>query len=112
MPMFGNDGLNWRGVIGRNGLSDMNPSSVLFLDFCCSHGLSMTTTMFDPKVGHKCTLHQALLGQRLMIDCSRVLRPVAIRLGHSCEERGIATNRSPPGGELALLAGKTVRQTC
>jgi len=70
-----------RGVIGRNGFPDLKPSSVLFLDFCASHGLSITNTMFEHKVAQKCTWYQNTLGRRSMIDfviVSSDLRPYVL----------------------------------
>ena len=64
----GNDSDSWRGVIGRNGPPDLNPSGVSLLDFCAGRSLSITNTMFEHKGVHRCTWHQDALGRRSMID--------------------------------------------
>ncbi|TWW77402.1 putative RNA-directed DNA polymerase from transposon BS [Takifugu flavidus] len=64
----GSDSVTWRGVIGKNGLPNLNPSGVLLLDFCAHLRLSITNTSFRHKGIHMCTWHQYALGYGSMID--------------------------------------------
>lgn len=56
------------GVIWRNGLPDLNPSSALLLNFCANQSLSITNIMFEHKDVPKSMWHQDTPGRGPMIN--------------------------------------------
>ncbi|KAI3356949.1 hypothetical protein L3Q82_003594 [Scortum barcoo] len=82
--MWCGDSDTWRGVIGRNRPPRSEPEPEwcsVIEDFCASHSLSITNTMFKHKGVHQCTWHQDTLGRRSMIDfvvVSSDLRPYVL----------------------------------
>lgn len=94
-----NDRVTWKCVIVRKSPLNQNLSSVLLLDFCVHHGLSLFK--------HKGTYLAIWLYPRLQCDdrlCSCIFELVAAGLRHLVQDRGRPVKRSAPGGVLALIA--------
>ena len=54
----GSDAQTWKGVIGKNGDSNINAQGRLLLDFCAGEGLSIMNTFFHHKGIHKYTWYR------------------------------------------------------
>lgn len=64
----GNNSETWKGLVGRNGLPDLNPNGILVSDFYAMSQFVRKNTIFKHNVVHGCTGHRNALGWRSMIN--------------------------------------------
>ena len=85
-----NDAQTWKGVIGKNGDSDINAQGRLLLDFCADGSLSIMNTFFHHKDIHKYTWYR--LGdsaiQKSLIDLFVVPDDLRKSVLYVCVKRG------------------------
>ena len=86
----GNDAQTWKGVIGKNGDSDINAQGRLLLDFCVGGDSSIMNTFFHHKDIHKYTWYR--LGdsatQKSLIDLFVVSDDLRKSVMDVCVKRG------------------------
>ena len=58
----------WKGVIKRQGDSDINRNGRFLRQFCATNGLCIMNSFFRQKEIHKYTLYKDSVGQRSIID--------------------------------------------
>ena len=68
----GTDNKTKKGVIGRQGDSDINRNGRILLQFCATNRLSIMNTFFRHKEIHKYTRYEDSVGQRSIIDFCNV----------------------------------------
>ena len=106
---IGSDSETWRGVIGRNGPPDLNPSGVQLLDFCARHRLSIMNTMFKHKGVHMCTWHQDTLGHSSMIDIVVVSSDLRLHVLDTRAKRGAELSTDHHRSDLPVRPGRPKR---
>lgn len=102
---LGNNSETWRNLSKRNGLSELNQSGVLLLDFCANHSLSIINAVFKHKDVYKYMWHQDTQVTGDVIVPLRYIT-ICINMFRALIKRG--DDLSP---DHHLVAGKDARQT-
>ena len=82
------DNKTWKGVIGRQGDSDINRSGRCLLQFCATNELCIMYTFFRHKEIHKYTWYRDSVGQRSTIIFGIVSADLFSSVVDVCVKRG------------------------
>ena len=63
----------WKGVIGKHGVTGLNKSVSYLLQLCCSNGLRIMNTFFQPREVHKYSWYRPSMDQKSLIDFCIIL---------------------------------------